>query len=619
MVKPNLNILRNLRLQLKTGFLQKEPAAYKFLQRYPPLSRDTAPPVRQVETRTIPYLKYYEKAVAANPMYADEKVYPAYWVHEPQALTLAKKQYELLQKSNGTLSEEEAYQQALTYVDELENASFLKLKAVLADIKGAKLPYAADAALSGLIADWRAKLAVTRYGELSLADQGEIDWIVQTKVLRWHEVERERRMKDPIFVLQFERLRAAVFPEIALVSDEVRKAEQEDYKAKLFTFFGVNRDRLSAAKPFFYDDYARFFRKLKEQPLLARWDEAEREALSHWIIDTLALREVLERRTSSAIQRYLDALRGQFFPMVRYPERAASFSLPAEKELKALLYSNDVGYKREDGRLYIRRAYRLPQLLFPQETLTTALLTTQQQRLPGLLNNDSSLLAEMQRVGLDEATLPELQRQLQEYTTALAREGGGLGGGARGEGEMDMSPLDALLRDDDDESDKTAASASASASASAASDSAAAAGSGSGSDAPSAASSDEQLAAVAAAPAARSGVLPDMTLNTPAALGKEEWARLVARYFRPPSTELEQRRDELFRMASVDQPEDAEDEMDLEHHRRARSENMLVTRARLSVEYEKKEAARRVREWRARGVWLEKLPRAQLSITDNRE
>jgi hypothetical protein len=114
-------------------------------------------------------------------------------------------------------------------------------------------------------------------------------------------------------------------------------------------------------------------------------------------------------------------------------------------------------------------------------------------------------------------------------------------------------------------------------------------------------------------------VLPDLSLNTPATLGKDEWSRLVTRYFRTPTTELERRRDELFRMTSVDQPEDAEDELDLEHHRRVRSENMMVTRARLSVEYERKEAARRVREWRARDMWLEKLPRAQLSLVDNRE
>ena len=104
------HILRKLRLQLKTGFLRKEPSAYAFLKRYPPLSRDGAPPVREVDSRNIPYYRLYEKAIAKNPLYADEKVYSAYRAHEPQALTLAKKQYEYMELGD---SETEAYEKAV--------------------------------------------------------------------------------------------------------------------------------------------------------------------------------------------------------------------------------------------------------------------------------------------------------------------------------------------------------------------------------------------------------------------------------------------------------------------------------------------------------------------------
>ena len=622
MTKPNLNILRNLRLQLKTGFLQKEPAAYKFLQRYPPLARDTAPPVRKVVRRNIPYLKYYENAVAKNPLYADEKVYPAYWAHEPQALTLAKKQYELLQNDK-TLTEDAAYEQALAHVEHLENESFSRIKAVIADLKGARQPYSANPELGPIIDSWRTKLAATPYVDMPLADQGEIDWIVQTKLLKWHEVERERRMKDPVFVMQFEKLRSAVFPEIGQKSDANRVAEHEEYKSRLLTLYGVSQERLHTAKPFFFEDYAKHFARLKEQPLLVHWEDREREALSHWIVESLALREVLERRTSSTIQRYLDTLRAHFFPMVRYPERAASFALPSAQDLKALLYSNDVGYKSEGGKLYIRRAYRLPKLLFPKETLATALLSSQGDKVPGMLGekDGSSLLAEMKRVGLDDATLPELQRQLQEYTRgagtggAGGREGsmagrggaGATGGASRGaEGEMDMSPLDALLRDDDD--DVTLRSKAASGQAQERQQAV------QGSASTDAASTPSEGARVATGE-----YLPDLSLNTAASLGKPEWERLVSRYFPTPTTELEQRREELFRSVVLDQPESADDEQDLEYHKRVRTENMLVTRARLSVEYEQKEAARRTREWRSRGVLMETLPRAQLSLVDNRE
>ena len=125
------HILRKLRLQLKTGFLRKEPSAYAFLKRYPPLSRDGAPPVREVDNRNIPYYKLYEKAIAKNPLYADEKVYPAYRAHEPQALTLAKKQYEYMELGD---NEAEAYEKAVKFVEIKENEAYDGLKKLMSDI-----------------------------------------------------------------------------------------------------------------------------------------------------------------------------------------------------------------------------------------------------------------------------------------------------------------------------------------------------------------------------------------------------------------------------------------------------------------------------------------------------
>ena len=608
MPKPNMNIMRKLRLQLKTGFLQKEPAAYKFMQRYPPLSRDTAPPVRKVETRNVPYLKYYENAVAQNALYSDEKVYPAYWAHEPQALTLAKKQYDLLQK-NPELSEDEAYQQAMAHVDELEDKAYSKLKALLVDVEGAKLPYASDAQLSALIASWRQKLAATTYNDLPLADQGEIDWIVQTKVLGWHEVERERRMKDPIFVLQFERLRAVVFPEIGAAHAAARLSEHEDFKAKLYTLYGVNPARLTTARPFFYEEYQRYFSRLREQPMLGRWSDGDREGLSRWIVDCLALREVLERSPSSVIQRYLDALRAQFFPMVRYPARAASFSLPSVQECRQLLYDNDVGYKQVEGKMFVRRAYRLPRLLFPKESLTTALLTDQ-EKLSAVIRDEGSLLSEISRAGLDEATLPELQQQLRELTQNAAGEGqGGAAGSGMGLGmglgsDM-MTPLDDLLAEDLDVEARARLRS--------------AGGEEAGLEDTEAGGEEEGEGEGEAADVAAEGVMTDLTLRTASALGPEGWEQLKAAYFRKPTTTLEQLRLDLFSQIETAGPEDAEDELDLYHYKRTRTENQLVTRARLSMRYEDKEAARRNKEWRERGVWLESLPRAQLNIVDRRE
>jgi hypothetical protein len=152
------------------------------MKRYPPLTRDTAPPVRKVQAKNIPYLRLYEKVVQRNPQYADERVYPAYWQHEPQALTLAKKQYELIQ--NGS-SEEEAYEAAVKYVDELENQSYEALQELLANAQGggARLPYLADPEIASAISTWRNKLVETSYFDMEAADQGEIDFLIQTKVL----------------------------------------------------------------------------------------------------------------------------------------------------------------------------------------------------------------------------------------------------------------------------------------------------------------------------------------------------------------------------------------------------------------------------------------------------
>jgi hypothetical protein len=96
--KGHFNVMRTLRIQLKSGYLRDEPPSYTFMKRYPPLDRSDSPPVRKLELNSIPYMRLYEDAVAKNPLYADDTVFPAYWQQEPTALTLAKKQYELMRQ-----------------------------------------------------------------------------------------------------------------------------------------------------------------------------------------------------------------------------------------------------------------------------------------------------------------------------------------------------------------------------------------------------------------------------------------------------------------------------------------------------------------------------------------
>ena len=366
------SILRTTMLQLKSGYLKAEPKTYQHMKRYPPLGNGI-PPMTRIDESSVPYTKLYKRAVERNPLYADERVYPAYWAQEPQALTLAKKQYELMQSG---LSEEEAYKKSVEYVNVLENEAYLRLKETFRIIKekDAMLPTIIDKELSPIIASWREKLQQTPYSEMSLADQGEIDYIIQTKLLKWKEVERERRMKDPIFVMQFEKLRQTIFPEILAVDN--RKLEKyQKFKEHIYNFFDVSKERLCTYQPFYYQDYYKYFEMLKKQPLLARWNEKDRESLSRWIVDSLAFIEILEKSPTSKLQRYLDLLRAQFFPMVKYPEKVLSFNLPTEDDLRTILFNNDVGYRTVDDKLFIRRYYRLPILLFPEETLSTTLLS----------------------------------------------------------------------------------------------------------------------------------------------------------------------------------------------------------------------------------------------------
>ena len=373
MVK-SVNVVRKIMLQLKTGYLKEEPKIYQFMRRNPPFVVDKLP-MTKIHKRDIPYLKYYDKAVKRNPLYADEKVYPAFWYQEPQALTLAKKQYELIRSG---LDEDAAYLKAVDHVNIIENESYLALREIF-DImqqQGAQLPTTvSDQDLSDTIAKWRQKLKDTPYLTMDLADRGEIDFIIQTKILKWNEVDRERRMKDPIFVMQFQKLRHAVFPEI-LDMNEAKLARHEKVKRDIMRLFGVNKDNIRTNKPFFYEDYEFYFTRLVKQPLLSRWSESDRSNFSKWIVDSLAIVEVLEKNPTSFIQRYLDLLRGQFFPMVTFPDKAKSFRLPSIQEFREVLYKNDVGYRvdSECGKLYVRRFYRIPLLLFPNETITSSVL-----------------------------------------------------------------------------------------------------------------------------------------------------------------------------------------------------------------------------------------------------
>lgn len=593
------NVMRQTYLQLKSGYLKEEPLQYTLMKKHPPLNYNNISPVTLIDPNATPFVKYYQKAVRNDPILADEQIFPAYWQEEPQALTLAKRQHELIQQG---ISEEDAYAQAMDYVKVLENKSYVDLRNLIEKIKetGATLPFSTDAKLAAEIASWHEKLRHQHYSDMTLADQGEIDFIIQTKVLKWKEVERERRMKDPIFVMQFEKLRNEIFPEI-LGPTKDDSQRHKKLKENILDFFEISQDRLRTKNPFFLEDYQQYFNKLREQPMLSRWSETERSEFSHWIVQTLAMIEIIERRPIIELQHYLDLLRAQFFPMINYPHRAKSYQLPTTLEMKSILYQNDIGYKTMDEKVYIRRYYKLPMLLFPEETFAATLLLSDVDKTKEMLADPTALLKEITSAGFSEKSLPEIREQLETYVrdnsfsfveSPLPRSTSTT---------MDFSSLDELLRDQNDKEDnisspsspptntKTSTTTTTSTKQPAV-------------DLPSSVEEQEEEEVV-------DGQYDEEEEEL------DEDYRLANLPIKPqPSTLLEQEREAWLQAQEYDTWEENRDDGTLEAFERTRMDIKLLTRARCAVTYEDKEGARRKREWERRGVWMNKFPTNSLRL-----
>lgn len=434
---------------MKTGYWKKEPDDYHFLLRYPPLSRDTAPPVTYIKPHRIPYVHLYKRIIEDDPILRDETVYPAYWQEEPLALTMAKKQYELITKHG--LDVEEAYKQAKSYINTLESKAYEELKHLKStlDDLDAQDPFSSDAEIREQLIKYNDLMSkFPSYDAVPIADRGDIEYFVQTKILKWKHVERERRMKDPLFAARFEELMVNIFPYLQNEREGTRlKQGKAGYLELLEHNHNLRMTRMRTSQPFYFEDYKMFFDKLKEKPNLSRWSERNRETLSRWIIDTLAYQEILETRTPGRVQSYLDQLRSQFFPMIKYPEEAETFVLPSLDDLKKLLYSNDIGYKPVGKKLFVKRFYNLPVLLFPKQTWATSILSDQ-NRVKVLLTNKNSFMKEIYRAGFDESSKAELEKKLQDY---VDKHHSGLNLPSYGNTQhLGMTSLDELLGGKDD-------------------------------------------------------------------------------------------------------------------------------------------------------------------------
>jgi hypothetical protein len=394
--------------------LKEVPVEYNFMKRYPPILAHKQNAMRRLEAQKIPYMKIYDKVVERNPLYVDERIYPAYWEHDTTPLAIAKRQYDLMQQG---LSEEEAYFKALEYVEQIEADAYDSMEKMLLSIQSLQgsLSYVSDPKVKADIEKFRNKLQLFYYNELDLGEQGEVDHIIHKHILKWNPVQTEIRMKDPVFVMMFNELRAAVFPSIATEGDE----EEEEEVGK----DGAGADgkepgsvpsfaKLTNA-PFHYEEYLELFNKLKMQPAIGRWTNAEREKLLKWVYEALALRDSVDRSVGAELQRYLDEVRDTFFPMIRFPELASKLSLPDTGSIRQVLYDHQIGYRTDGNKLFIRRFYKLPRILFPAETFATSCAAN-----PSLVRhvheNPFYLALALEAEGFPSSLLPAVQERLNE-------------------------------------------------------------------------------------------------------------------------------------------------------------------------------------------------------------
>lgn len=438
----------------------------------------------------------------------------------------------------------------------------------------------ADPVIVEGLAKWRAVLAETPYDELELADQGEIDHFIQAYVLKWSELERERRMGDPAFALQFEHLRNSL-----LVADTSVSAEDEHGhalgsrvdKEDVLEFLGCSRqDLLHAREKFYYEDYAMWFQKVQETPSLRDWAKDERTEMSKWIVSTLAMEHVIETEDPAGIRRYLETLRKQFFPMVNAPGTEGDFHLPSAEHVRDVLYKNDVGYRKEGdaGRLYVRRFYNIPRLLFPKFILGMR-LKADNDKLREALTGETSLMDEIHAAGLDESALPEIRSALEEYASRT---------NLSGVGRDDISVLDKLLSNDGDKAPAASSNVVSS----------------------SASKRKETETEAGAEVESRDDVdAGEGVFMSPPTF---DWDNelLDARYahnYKVPQNKYERDLDLVLRGSEVISLEEVQDETDMFSFNETRAENLQIMRHRMARLYDTKEAARRARNWDRAGKW----------------
>eukprot|EP01039_Chlorochromonas_danica_P001781 gene1781-1946_t len=562
MSKSGFHMLRNIGLQLKTGFLKSEPPGYDILKRFPPIMKPSHD-LHRTKKVNVPYAQLYDRAVQRNPSYLSDRVYGAYSHQEPHALILAKRQYKYMQEG---LDEEAAYKKALKYLSELENEAYVSLKKAIDTVKkeGATAPFVSDPTVAETIAHWQEKLKQIPYENLGLAEQGELDFFLQTKVLRWNEMERLQRMKDPLFNVKFYELLRSLFPVDPAKRTQKRDIFRSKFRELYLSRHGHNVQHMITAKPFYVEDYIHYFNKARALPDLRRWNAKDREDFSRWIVDTLAYGSALIDKTPAEMQQYLDAVRERFFPMVRVPSLAANIPAPSVDAVKAALYQNQIGYKAEGGKVYVKRFYRIPALLFPEQ-LCVVEIASNRDVLEIVLEDEAELHKKLAHFEVPVSHASQIQKiltQYKEYAATLPVEESV----EVVEKPVELSVLDEILG-----SVKTEAPV-------------------------------EKKAAEVRSVGKRE---PENIVE----YGTPEWQAMVEKYVDLPKNDYEKDMFELYGGVELNGLQDIRCEEDAMDFRDRRFQAEVLAKAKLEKKYEQKECARRKKDWKERGVWTKQIPR----------
>ena len=373
------SILRHLRLKVKVGALKELPWEYDFIRRNPPAVSQYMPESYYVENKVVPYHHLYKKVMDRDPRYYDEKVMPGHNFDPTEAVTLAKVQYTLMKRG---MSEEDAYREATQRVDASENEAFLRLKNVIQLVQKDDpnlQQYLVDPSAKQTLASFKEKLAATPYESLTLSEQGELDKFVHLFILFWNEIERERRMKDPIFAKYYQQLLGLLFPP----NEEYKKLQErknvEKYVQNILEGSGFDRS-YRPKNDFFVEDYLGFYNLLKESPRYdVEWATQDRFSFLGWVDDTLTFKQrKISAKEDTPLQPRIYSTRIvlSFFPMILFPSRITQLPTISLDQIRKVCYENEIGYKLDpsSGRLHIRRFYKLPKLLFPIEHFCTHLI-----------------------------------------------------------------------------------------------------------------------------------------------------------------------------------------------------------------------------------------------------